>query len=195
MYMALASKQVDGYSGSTRLHCDLCDAINLMVYSIPAQGTALWHIFKVCDVPKIRAYIQDAFNHPREDDPIHSQRYYLGPSNLAELKNVHGVVPFTIHQAVGEAVFIPAGCPHQVSFRLWMYIMVLTFSFCNPLPRSAMRRTVSKLLPTSCRLMHLPHVKLLLENFDSLICKTHGKMMFCSSMRSYTMHICLCNAH
>ena len=117
IYMALASKQVDGYSGSTRLHCDLCDAINLMVYSTPPEGTALWHIFKVCDVGIIRAYIRDVFNHPQHDDPIHSQRYYLGPTNLEELKSIHGVVPFAIHQRVGEAVFIPAGCPHQV--RMW----------------------------------------------------------------------------
>jgi hypothetical protein len=85
-----------------------------MVYSAPFNGTALWHIFKVSDVAKIRAYIRSTFNHSYQNDPIHSQRYYLGPSHLAELKTVHGVVPFTIHQSVGEAVFIPAGCPHQV---------------------------------------------------------------------------------
>jgi hypothetical protein len=112
--MALATKQCDGYSGSTRLHCDLCDAINVMVYSTPSTGTALWHIFKVSDVAKIRAYIRDRFKLASEDDPIHCQRYYLGPSHLVELKSMYGVVPFTIHQAVGEAVFIPAGCPHQV---------------------------------------------------------------------------------
>jgi len=123
VYMALASKQVDGYSGSTRLHCDLCDAVNLMVYSSPPEGTALWHIFKVCDVNKIRIYIQDAFNHLQQDDPIHSQRYYLGPTKLEELKAMHGVVPFVIHQRVGEAVFIPAGCPHQVCAWSMAYII------------------------------------------------------------------------
>ena len=112
--MALASKQVDGYSGSMRLHCDLCDAINLMVHCMPATGTALWHIFKVSDAPKIREYIRRAFHRSQADDPIHSQRYYLGLSSLAELKAAYEVVPFTIHQAVGEAIFIPAGCPHQV---------------------------------------------------------------------------------
>ena len=122
IYMALASKQVDGYSGSTRLHCDLCDAINLMVYSTPLEGTALWHIFKVCDVDKTRAYIQHTFNHPQHDDPIHSQRYYLGPTNLEKLNSIHGVVPFTIHQGVGEAVFIPAGCPHQVCMWSTLYV-------------------------------------------------------------------------
>lgn len=114
--MALASKQVDGFMGSTRLHCDLCDAINILVYCTPPTGTALWHIFKVSDVEKIRAYICNTpkFDHPHGHDPIHSQRYYLGPSSLAELESMYGVIPFTIRQMVGEAIFIPAGCPHQV---------------------------------------------------------------------------------
>jgi hypothetical protein len=112
--MALASRQIDGYSGSTRLHCDLCDAVNLMVYSNPPSGRALWHIFKVADAPEIRTFIQEVFRRSSHDDPIHCQQYYLGPTHLAQLKAKHGVVPYTIEQAVGEAVFIPAGCPHQV---------------------------------------------------------------------------------
>lgn len=151
VYMALASKQVDGYSGSTRLHCDLCDAINLLVHCTPSTGTALWHIFKVTDVAKIRAYIRGTpkFRHPHENDPIHSQRYYLGPSDLAELKAAHGVIPFTIHQAVGEAVFIPAGCPHQVCFmkririKLSFIIIVLTGQQRSELYQSRYRLLVS----------------------------------------------------
>lgn len=33
---------------------------------------------------------------------------------LAELKNKYGVQPHTFVQRLGEAVFIPSGCPHQV---------------------------------------------------------------------------------
>jgi hypothetical protein len=55
--MALKSCQDDAHSGSTRLHCDLCDAINIMVFSSPSNGTALWHIFKAVDSHEIRAYI------------------------------------------------------------------------------------------------------------------------------------------
>ncbi|KAF8220357.1 hypothetical protein L208DRAFT_1334293, partial [Tricholoma matsutake] len=114
VYMVLASKQIDGYLGSTKLHCDLCNAINLMVHCVPVTGGALWHIFKVSDVPKIREYLRSAFNHPQDDDPIHSQQYYLEPTKLAQLKTMYGVMPYTIHQSIGEAIFIPAGCPHQV---------------------------------------------------------------------------------
>jgi hypothetical protein len=113
VYMALASSQRDGYSGSTRLHCDLCDAVNVMVYSEPPSGTALWHIFRASDAPVIRQFIRAVF-HCVSDDPIYSQLFYLGPSHLSQLRVLHGVIPFEIHQAVGEAIFIPAGCPHQV---------------------------------------------------------------------------------
>jgi len=109
--------QDDDHHGSTRLHCDLCDAVNIMVHATPPDGTALWHIFKAEDVTKIRDYICGVFDCTGKEDPIHCQRYYLGPSHLEQLTEVWGVVPFVIRQAVGEAVFIPAGCPHQVTTR------------------------------------------------------------------------------
>jgi hypothetical protein len=113
--MALASSQAEGFSGSTRLHCDLCDAVNIMVFSEPPTGIAVWHIFKAKDAPLIREYLREVFNCDFTD-PIHSQQFYLGPRHLAELKARYGIVPFVIHQAVGEAIFIPAGCPHQVIY-------------------------------------------------------------------------------
>lgn len=115
VYMALASQQKDGYSGSTRLHCDLSDAVNILVFSTPADGTALWHIFKATDAPKIRHYIRTKFS-CSSADPIHSQNFYLGPSHLEELRSIYSVIPFIIVQRVGEAVCVPAGCPHQVGF-------------------------------------------------------------------------------
>lgn len=114
VYMALASKPTDGFSGSTRLHCDLCDAVNILVYSTPSDGCALWHIFKAEDADRIREFIKTVFN-CTEEDPIHCQRFYLGPSHLAQLKAEYGIIPFTFLQAVGDAIYIPAGCPHQVS--------------------------------------------------------------------------------
>jgi hypothetical protein len=111
--MALKSCQADGYSGSTRLHCDLCDAVNLMVFSSPPTGTALWHIFKASDSLSIWTYIREFYGCTL-NDPIHSQHYYLGPADLNRLAELHGVAPYAIHQKVGEAVYIPAGCAHQV---------------------------------------------------------------------------------
>lgn len=117
--MALASTQSDDHHGSTRLHCDLCDAFNIMVHASPSTGRALWHIFRASDATKIREYLK--LIHPKDsmaDDPIHCQKYYLGPSQLSQLREQYDVIPFTFQQAVGEAVYIPAGCPHQESCRV-----------------------------------------------------------------------------
>jgi len=172
--MALASHQADGFSGSTRLHCDLCDAINIMVFSSSATGTALWHIFKADDAPKLRAYINNVFSCTL-DDPIHCQRYYLGPSHLNELKSSYDIVPFTIHQGVGEAVFIPAGCPHQVCY----WPAPLQFHFLL-MYRSATKLTVSRSRQISCPLKLSQLVWRLPANFDKKISETHGKTMFSS---------------
>ncbi|KAF6170626.1 hypothetical protein GIB67_020188 [Kingdonia uniflora] len=45
--------------------------------------------------------------------PIHDQTFYLSSSHKKKLKEF-GVEPLTFVQKLGEAVFIPAGCPHQV---------------------------------------------------------------------------------
>jgi hypothetical protein len=115
LYMALSSWQENDFSGSTRLHCNLSDTINIMVHSSSPEGKVLWHIFKVSDANLVHTYIQEAFNGGLRDDPIHSQKYYLGSAHLAQLEAQHSIVPFTFYQAVGEAIYIPAGCVHQVS--------------------------------------------------------------------------------
>ena len=49
-------------------------------------------------------------------DPIHDQIWYLDESLRQRLRDDHGVVGYTLVQFVGDAVFIPAGAPHQVNF-------------------------------------------------------------------------------
>ena len=110
MYLAMTDK---GDYGSTCLHLDVADAINLMVYSNPPTGFATWHIFADYDAEKLRFFISEKFP-SSAGDPIHCQRHYLGPDLLGELELKYGVKPFTIVQHVNQAVIIPAGCPHQV---------------------------------------------------------------------------------
>ncbi|ERN17369.1 hypothetical protein AMTRI_Chr02g215900 [Amborella trichopoda] len=86
-------------------------------------GGALWDIFRRKDVPKLEAYLKKhskEFGHASDCPlkevihPIHDQRFYLGVEHKKKLKEEFGVEPWTFEQHLGDAVFIPAGCPHQV---------------------------------------------------------------------------------
>ena len=48
------------------------------------------------------------------NDPIHDQLIYLDTELRERMLQEYGVKGWTIVQCVGDAVFIPAGAPHQV---------------------------------------------------------------------------------
>ena len=48
-------------------------------------------------------------------DPIHDQLLYLDFDLRQRLYQEYGVKGWAIAQCVGDAIFIPAGAPHQVS--------------------------------------------------------------------------------
>lgn len=139
--------------GTTNLHLDISDAVNVMVYvGIPKDGDseehikeafraideagcdiltrrrvrdkgelpgALWHIYNARDADKIRDLLNKVVvekggclepNH----DPIHDQSCYLDGPLRERLYKEYGVEGYAIVQCLGDAVFIPAGAPHQV---------------------------------------------------------------------------------
>ncbi|XP_063046088.1 lysine-specific demethylase 3B isoform X2 [Engraulis encrasicolus] len=145
--------------GTTNLHLDVSDAVNVMVYvGIPedennpekeadhdghkevmttiAEGDvdemtkrriyegkekpgALWHIYAAKDAEKIRELLrkvgeEQGQENPPDHDPIHDQSWYLDQVLRRRLYEEYGVQGWAIVQFLGDAVFIPAGAPHQV---------------------------------------------------------------------------------
>lgn len=50
-----------------------------------------------------------------DHDSIHDQSWYLDEELRDRLLKEYGVHGYTIVQCLGDAIFIPAGAPHQVS--------------------------------------------------------------------------------
>ncbi|KAJ4472037.1 hypothetical protein J3R30DRAFT_1021976 [Lentinula aciculospora] len=119
MYNAMASYQDHGSRGSTRLHMDMADALNVMTYAADcpdgSTGCAAWDLFRAEDSVKLRAYLKmKKLPGSSPMDPIHGQQVYLDEAMRKELAEEWGVYSFRVYQRPGEAVFIPAGCAHQV---------------------------------------------------------------------------------
>uniref|UniRef100_A0A182MP00 [histone H3]-dimethyl-L-lysine(9) demethylase n=1 Tax=Anopheles culicifacies TaxID=139723 RepID=A0A182MP00_9DIPT len=152
MYSAYGSA-LHPTKGTTNLHLDISDAVNVMVYvGIPKDLSrrkyndkivklidledcdyltrqrirgrkelpgALWHIYHAQDADKIRALLNKIElerggtikpNH----DPIHDQKWYLDRNMRKRLQQEYQVEGYAIVQCSGDAIFIPAGAPHQV---------------------------------------------------------------------------------
>lgn len=80
---------------------------------------ALWHIYHARDSDKIRdllnkVAIERGDKLEPHHDPIHDQAWYLDGPLRERLYKEYGVEGYAIIQCLGDAMFIPAGAPHQV---------------------------------------------------------------------------------
>ncbi|XP_019850041.1 PREDICTED: uncharacterized protein LOC100639981 [Amphimedon queenslandica] len=148
MYNAYGTSTLAG-CGTTNLHLDVSDAVNVMVYCTDTdkpnekdelyetveretcQATvgflkqskeigALWHIYPPSDSDKIRQFLRKVMERrgmsssKPGSDPIHDQLIYMDAEIRQKLWEEEGVKGWTIAQCKGDAIFIPAGAPHQV---------------------------------------------------------------------------------
>ena len=115
--------------GTTNLHFDMTDAVNILVHQsggpTPAANKlweevhgypkcgAIWDIFPPESSAAIRRYLKQ--RDTSVDDPLNRPLFYLTEEDLIELgKPEYDVRSYRIYQSTGDAVFVPAGCPHQV---------------------------------------------------------------------------------
>ncbi|KAJ7040845.1 Clavaminate synthase-like protein [Mycena alexandri] len=108
-------------TGSTKLHMDMAEALNIMMYAGPRRnkqdgpGCAAWDIFRATDSDKLRDFLREKFPEYSGVNPIHSQGIYLTDELRLELYQKTQVMSYHVYQKLGEGVFIPAGCAHQVT--------------------------------------------------------------------------------
>ncbi|XP_038975533.1 uncharacterized protein LOC103717076 isoform X1 [Phoenix dactylifera] len=104
-----------------------------------SEGAAVWDVFRREDVMKLQEYLKrhsaelrGLHCSPVEQlvHPIHDQAFYLTSEHKTKLKKEFGVEPWTFEQKLGEAVFVPAGCPHQV--RNLKSCMKVALDFMSP---------------------------------------------------------------
>ena len=126
MYNANANlDETDNVKGSTRLHMDMADALNIMTYAgldpDGNEGCAAWDLFRAEDSNKLREFLRKETTPTKSEmalspDPIHGQQIYLNDNMRRKLFEKYGVKSYRVYQKAGEAIFIPAGCAHQVCF-------------------------------------------------------------------------------
>ncbi|GAA5930341.1 uncharacterized protein JCM15063_004779 [Sporobolomyces koalae] len=123
-YFSETSDDSEGGQGSTKLH-----TVNVLLWSAKQRdgspGYAVWDLYRVEDADKIREFLYEliavrdyqgdvARAKRTNDDPIHTQRFFLNEKLRQDLWEKKQVKSWRIRQTPGQVVFIPAGCAHQV---------------------------------------------------------------------------------
>ncbi|CAJ2628716.1 unnamed protein product [Trifolium pratense] len=109
--------EVYSSAGENMVNCEIPSRQNGDVSEITHPGV-LWDVFRRQDVPKVTEYLKmhwKEFGKP--DDivtwPLYDGAIYLDRHHKRKLKVEFGVEPWSFEQNLGEAIFVPAGCPFQ----------------------------------------------------------------------------------
>jgi len=130
--------------GHTNLHCDVSDAVNVMVDvggdedeeedddddddaaamlhdaelgDLRTHHGAIWDIYRWEDSDAILQLLHAVARERNVEitsNPIHDQLFYLDDALRLRLAQQYGIRGWRFVQRHGDAIFIPAGCPHQV---------------------------------------------------------------------------------
>ncbi|KAJ6883468.1 hypothetical protein NC652_030642 [Populus alba x Populus x berolinensis] len=81
-----------------------------------------WDVFRRQDIPKLIDYLRTCYKdlwkpdnivNDFVTDPLYDGTAFLNAFHKRQLKEEFGVEPWSFEQHLGQAVFVPAGCPFQ----------------------------------------------------------------------------------
>ncbi|KAK3028511.1 hypothetical protein RJ639_038579, partial [Escallonia herrerae] len=121
-------------SGEMTANCEDLKTANGDTFERSCPG-ALWDVFRRQDVPKLIDYLRIHWKEFEKPDtmvpcPLYDGVIYLNQHHKRKLKEEFRVEPWSFQQHLGEAVFIPAGCPFQV--RNLQSTVQLSLDFLSP---------------------------------------------------------------
>ncbi|KAI4301777.1 hypothetical protein L6164_035024 [Bauhinia variegata] len=125
-------------SAETNNNCELPCGQNGDVSEKTHPGV-LWDVFRRQDIPKLTEYLKmhsKEFRKPDDDIsnefvmPLCDEAVFLDRHHKRKLKEEFGVEPWSFEQNLGDAIFVPAGCPFQA--RNVMSAVQLGLDFLSP---------------------------------------------------------------
>lgn len=100
---------------SSQLCNDLCNTLVPFAWNIHMYCCSIWTAVSSWS-QSWQVYEERGLRPISGTDPIHDQLIYLDFELRQRLYQECGVKGWTIAQCIGDAIFIPAGAPHQVSY-------------------------------------------------------------------------------
>ncbi|KAM3704830.1 hypothetical protein ACJW31_03G035700 [Castanea mollissima] len=102
-----------------------CETSNREGEDVPERSDpgVLWDVFRRQDVPKVTDYLRihwkefgkpDGVSNDLVKRHLYEETVFLNGRHKRKLKEEFGVEPWSFEQHLGQAVFVPAGCPFQV---------------------------------------------------------------------------------